>query len=453
MTFLRNRPILAIFLLALSFRIILFWFIFSNADHNLIEAIKGVDGYYRLSENLLAGNGFSFDAEPPYRPNPLRPHVYPFFVASLVYIFQSYWAVLIAQLLIGSLLAILSYLLAVRFVNQKTAQWVGVAMALEPVTAFLSTNIFTETVFTAFFLLSLLLFLRFIDKPSWRFLVWSAVSFSLALLVKPVLQFLVIPIPVIIFFAVRSKNLKVSQAIRFSLVFAAIILALAAPWLYRNYKEFGKVTLGAQAAYNLYVYLQPSVLSIVNGTTFEVELDKLKLEGLDLADITPATAARYSREALSVIVNHPKAIVKSGLITGVTFFTHDGLLTVMEYMGISPSSRLSGPAIVLLATDPAGFARETYAIATSPMAIILIARLFWILVTVLFFIGMFLYIKHNGWSLSLTVVMFLVLYLAATTAVNGFGVTGRFRVPINFALFTFAFYALTVILHRFKRNA
>src|SRR3989344_913914 len=115
MMFLRNRPIFAIFLLALFVRVVLFWFIFSNADYNLVESIKGVDGYYRLSENLLAGNGFSFDSETPYLPNPLRPHVYPIFIASLVYIFQSYWAVLIAQLLIGSFIAVVSYLLATRF--------------------------------------------------------------------------------------------------------------------------------------------------------------------------------------------------------------------------------------------------------------------------------------------------------------------------------------------------
>src|SRR3989344_2425017 len=448
MTFLRNRPILAIFLLALSFRIILFWFIFSNADYNLVEAIKGVDGYYRLSENLLAGNGFSFDSEPPYRPNPLRPHAYPIFIASLAYIFQSYWAVLIAQLLIGSFIAVVSYLLATRFVSNRTAQWVGVAMALEPVTAFLSTNIFTETVFTALFLASLLLFLRFIDNPTSRTLVWSSFLFSLALLVKPVLQFLVIPIPVIIFLVARKKNIKISQAIKFSAVFIAIVFLLVAPWLYRNYKEFGKVTLSAQAGYNLYVYLQPSVLALVNNTTFEIELDKLKVKGLNLGDITPATAGHYSREALEVIKDYPAAIVKSGLITGVTFFTHDGMLSVMEYVGIKPSSNLSKPAIVLLTTEPASFIREAYALSPSPIIIILIARVFWILVTVLFFIGVFLYIKHNGLLLPLTTVLFLVVYFALTTAVNGLGGTGRFRVPVNFALFTFAFYTLSVIFSR-----
>src|SRR5579884_3097276 len=46
------------------------------------------DGYWNIAMNVLSGNGFSLDREPPYRPDGLRTPLYPLLVV-FVHVFIS----------------------------------------------------------------------------------------------------------------------------------------------------------------------------------------------------------------------------------------------------------------------------------------------------------------------------------------------------------------------------
>ena len=85
-----------------------------------------------------------------------------------------------------------------------------------------------------------------------------------------------------------------------------------------------------QPVFNLYVYLVPTVLSIDNHTNFAIELNNfIDKRGVSVLDINLANADRYKKEAVPIILDHKIALIKSVFITIITFFTHDGMLTIL----------------------------------------------------------------------------------------------------------------------------
>ena len=98
MNFINKHKIeLIVFAIALILRVILFMINFHIQQGNLVNTIHGDDGYYEISQGLINGHGFTGSTIEPFTPNSLRPPVWPFIIALLVWVFGTYWAVLIFQ--------------------------------------------------------------------------------------------------------------------------------------------------------------------------------------------------------------------------------------------------------------------------------------------------------------------------------------------------------------------
>jgi 4-amino-4-deoxy-L-arabinose transferase-like glycosyltransferase len=435
---------IGIFAIALIARLIFFSFGFAHNDGDLIKTIKGDDGYYELSQNIIAGNGFSFDQVEPYRPNTLRPPVWPFMIAGIAGLFKTYWAVFIFEIILGSLIPVLGVYIA-RRLFEKRAIWLGtgILLALEPYAVFLSTVFYTETMFTFLFLIFFIFLIRYFETRSIRNLVWMSVFMGLATLVKPTIQYVPVVLPFIILWSYRgSINRKVFEHIG---ILIGVFMLIITPWLYRNYVEFGKVGMSAQPAFNLYVYLVPTVLSIDSGTNFRTEYESfVKKDGFDENEISLATADTYKDQALEVILEHKAALVKSVATTFVTFFTHDGMLTFLAYAGKTIENRLDKPALAILLENPLKLFSIISSYAQSGAITIILMRLFWIVVTLFSFVGVWMYLRREKITPAILSAIFLVAYFALTTSINGLGVNARFRVPVNLFIFAFALYGFLV---------
>ncbi len=432
---------IAIFLLAVFLRSLLF---FVNLDHNqgdLIATIHGDDGYYEISKSLVEGIGFGgLDASGLFVPNPLRPPIYPFFIAGILYFFKSYWVVLVIQILIGSMIPVLGMYIVRKFTQVKVLiNTTGVLLALEPYAILFSFIFYTETLFIFLFFIFLLFFFSYFKDNSWKNVIWSAVFLGLAVLVKPTIQYLPIVIPLFVLWHFRKNPLK--KIITQLVVFVSLFMLVISPWLYRNYKEFGVVGMSAQLAYNLNIYLVPSVLSIENKTSFAIELKNIeKKDNFDQNNITLATSDYYVQQAVDVLKEHPVALLKSIGITMVTFFTHDGMLTVLQYAGHTPKNYLPRPVLLMLFDDFYGVVMAIKGVISSPMVLVLLVRVFWIIMTLLFFVGVVRFLRDKNTDTIVIFAMFLVAYFAATTSINGLGVNARFRMPVNVFIFFFAAY-------------
>ncbi len=448
LNFCREHKIeIAIFLLAVFVRSLLFFINLNNNQGDLITTIRGDDGYYEISKSLVEGIGFgALDSSGSFIPHPLRTPLYPFFIAGILYFFKSYWVVLVVQIFIASMIPVLGMYIVRKFTQVKAlVNTTGVLLALEPYAILFSFIFYTETLFIFLFFIFLLFFFNYIRDNSWRNIIWSAVFLGLAVLVKPTVQYLPIVIPLFVLWHFRKSPLKktITQLVVFVSVFALVI----SPWLYRNYKEFGVAGMSAQPAFNLTVYLVPSVLSIENKTSFAIELGNIeKKNSFDPNNITLATSDYYVQQAALVLKEHPVALLKLIGISGVTFFTHDGMLTVLQYAGYTPKNYLPRPALLMLLDDFQGVVIVIKGVISSPMVLVLLVRVFWIIMTLLFFVGVIRFLKNKNTDTIVFFAIFLIVYFAATTAINGLGVNARFRMPINVFVFFFATYGFMYLI-------
>jgi len=431
-----------IFSLALVFRLILFFINYSVNEYNLISTIKADDGYYELSQNIINGHGFSFDNSEPYRPNSLRPPLWPYLIAFFAYL-GSYWLVFSVEIIMGSFIPVFGYKISKYLIGNKMAKILAFLMIFEPYSILLSFLLYSETPFTFFFLISIYFLVRYFEKNSLFYIVWSGVFLGLAVLIKPTVQYFPFIIPLYFALAYFGKDFK--RRILHSLVYSLVIIAIISPWLYRNYNYFGKIDMTVQPVFNLYVYLVPTVLSIDNGTSFAIEIDNFVYKrGVSVFDINLANADYYKKQALPVIMEHKLALIKSVFITVITFFTHDGILTVFQYSGIKIDNIVNTPFIQLL-LRPMELFKAILHYGVSPAIFIIFGRLTWYIISLLFVYGLYKLIVKNEKRIEIILFGLIVVYFAITTSINGFGVNARFRIPVTVIILSFAvngFYAI-----------
>jgi hypothetical protein len=70
--------------------------------------------------------------------------------------------------------------------------------------------------------------------------------------------------------------------------------------------------------------------------------------------------------------------------------------------------------------------------------LIFLARIVWIVITLLFFIGVWKCFWRGKMSTTMLMAIILVVYFALTTGINGLGVNARFKVPVEVFIFSFA---------------
>ncbi len=439
--FQKHRAGVVVFAFAVLVRLAIF-FVYLDAHHgDFIGTIRAADGYYEISRNLIDGNGYSDSSGPAYPPNALRPPAWIFIIAIIAGTFGSYAPVLIFELVLAGFIPVIGMYLADKIAGKRVGIFTGIFLTFEPNLVFNSIWLASETCFTFLFLIFSLFVFRYADKQTIRNAVWSGVFLALAMLVKPTVQFLPVLVPVLAAYIYRKQFRLVH--LKHILLFVIACVLVVAPWLYRNYREFGRPSLSSQAAFNLYTVLVPTVLALDNGTTFEAERAAPWFrDSVAGVNITPANAGYFTHQALLVVAQHKVALVKSAGISVFTFFTHDGMLTVLGYAGVTIPNFLDKPVITLLFTDPLKLFGYILRYAATPGLFIFLGRILWVLTTVLFFFGAWRYCKKERVSAYALYALFVVAYFALTTAANGFGMNARFRLPVQSFIVTFAFYGL-----------
>jgi hypothetical protein len=133
--------------------------------------------------------------------------------------------------------------------------------------------------------------------------------------------------------------------------------------------------------------------------------------------------------------------MQSALITLVTFFTHDGVLTILGNMDIRLENVVAKPVITLLA-HPSELFSAIFHYIYGPAFFIVLVRLFWYVCALFFCVGAWLLLRKEEVRPYVITALCMVLYFAVTTAINGFGVNARFRVPVEVFIGSFALYGL-----------
>ncbi|MDP3996364.1 MAG: glycosyltransferase family 39 protein [bacterium] len=438
--FRKHKIVVIIFALALIARAALFFINLDANGGNFEETVHGSDWYFEVAKNLEAGEGFAIFAG---EPSAIHVPLYPLFLFFSLFLFGNFAFAVVVQVIIGSIIPVLGKIVAFKIVpSEKISLLVGFFLALEPNFVLFSSIFFTETLFIFIFLLFFIAFLTYFKNTDARFLALSALLLGMATLIKTVTQFLPIILLPLLWWFVRKKLPIKTVFLHFGL-FAVVFVLVLSPWLYRNYKVFGAPGMTIMPTLNLYATLVPSVLSVENGTSFNEARDAfLKQTGVDLKTLTFANASDFNKEAFGELWQNKLSFIKVSAVNIFTFFTHDGMLTVLENAGITPERYLSRSALELFFFSPVQFAKTVYQYIFSPFVLVLVMRLFWLLVTALFLVGTILLLRRKMFTVSVALSLATVLYFAGTTPSNGLTVNARFRMPVYPIILTIALYSV-----------
>ena len=441
----RHRIEAGIFLLAFALRFALLGINMYFVPTDIEGVVYKHDGYYEIGRNLLEGHGFSRALRPPFTPDPLRTPLYPLFIAAILGLFPTFWAMALFQILVGSIIPVLGMSIARRILpSTRGTTLVGILLAVEPLSVLYSFVFYTETLFILLFFLFLLSFFDYLERGGhWR-IAGAALLLGLATLVKPTVQY--VPICAALLLAWRGWREHSQRVAVHVVVLLVVFVATISPWLYRNYRTFGVVGLTAQPAFNLYRYLVPTVLAIEHGTTFRREQEELaKRDATSENDIDLSSSPRFIARSVEILQGHPVGLAKAMGMSLLTFFTHDGLIAVLKDAGQGVTLRFAGGAVVSAFQSPGRIARVIPDILGTPAMLIVLGRVAWAVTTVAFFAGVFRFLRREGPNINGVWGLLLVAYFAITTIANGFGVYARFRMPVNVFIFMFAVYGITSI--------
>jgi len=369
---------------------------------SVLDVVRVDDGYFELTQNVLAGNGFSWSSEAPYAPNPMRTPGYVYVLAGLISIAGITGAALI-QLAVSSLIPVFGMHIAHGLTKSRKASILtGVILATGPAIAFLSFQFYADTLFLLLFLPWLLLTLYYAKKPNLQTLVVSAVILGLAILVRPVAQYVPLLIAPCIMW--QFGRIEWKRGVIHVSIYFIIIGAILTPWVIRNVTVFDSPVLSAQSSFVLYTNLAPAVLSVADGKSFsEVRDSFLTFEEFKGDAITPRNAQTYTEKAVTIIREHPTATAYVMSKSVFTFFTNDGFWTLLMRLGYDPDDFLM---------------------------FLIVMRLIWIGITLIALVGAFRYIFVQRTSWSILIVM-LVAYFALTSTIAAFGTNPRYRLPVE----------------------
>ena len=420
---------------------------------DVIDTIKGSDGYYVISQNILQGNGFSGDNAPPYTPNSFRPPLQPYFLAATAFLFGGYWAPLVLLLLIGSIVPLLAMrIVSYLFESRKIAIATGILLAIEPISIFFSTVFYSEMLFMPFFLLAVLYAYKYVQGEVWYHGLFSAAFLGIATLVKAVTTYLPIVFVALFLFHFRKELTK--KRIVAAVSYIAVFILVISPWLYRNYREFRTIGVTSEEGVTLYAVLIPSVLALENGTTYQQEYKKWIATGIKGPnEATVDLNAEYVRNAIPILLSHPVGLALLSGNTIISFFTNDGMRDFLDHAGVTLDKTLGRkPALFLLLSDPKSLFDTIGYYAMKPAILILVLRVFWFIMTILFLAGAVRLVRRQGLTLYSALAFGSIFYFALITLTVGLGVNARYRLPVELFIIPFALYELSALKSRFVQK-
>jgi 4-amino-4-deoxy-L-arabinose transferase-like glycosyltransferase len=244
--------------------------------------------YDRLGSTLATTGEYSDDG----RPTAYRPIGYPALIAGAYAVAgRCPWAVHVAQAALGSLSAILLWLLAG---GGRAGLWAAAIWALYPSSILYADLLLPETVFTALLLAGALLSARGTLGSRRLSLLLGATVGALAL-VKPMALLLLVGIPL----AARLERIRPTH---FGLLALGASLVIG-PWIARNWIVVGRPTLATSVGANLLIGNNPNA---TGGYTERVPPSMIPRESSegeqDAGEI--ASALRYiGREPLRFLRN------------------------------------------------------------------------------------------------------------------------------------------------------
>ena len=186
--------------------------------------------YVTIAYNLVASGVYSHERSENPQPNSFITPGYPLYLASLLYLTKdvdaTYKISLNIQAFLGALTVLLAYFLALRMLPLWASIVVGVLAAISPHLIVTTGYLLTETLFSFFLILSMLLLVIAIQNPNKKLFFTVGVLVCCAALIRPIAMLLPLVCIWIIIIS-KQRNIKRPHAV---MAVATGFILLWSPW-------------------------------------------------------------------------------------------------------------------------------------------------------------------------------------------------------------------------------
>ncbi len=442
-----NKIKIILFAVALIANLLMFFYLyFSRGQQFFNPLVQGTDQaeYGRIAINLAERHSFSLSQSAPYITDSARTPLFPFFLTVSYLLTGGFILATLLNILISALTAIIVFEIAMTITHRlNIAVFSGIIFACLPYKAYLSSMAMADILFTFFFSLFVLLFLKIISKEinfNFKNVVLVGAFLGLSVLTRPVTQFfIIIPIFVLLLFFKEEIKKRFMMSV---LMIAAFVFVLS-PWLIRNEIHFGELFLSSVGRYHMYVsYFGPWQAYKDGVSRDEKNSEILKYieekYGKDaMYNITAST--ELARLAKEKILAHPLSYAFFHISATPVYFLNNGmLLTLREAFDLKlPNINIAQKVFAL---DFNGLWESVLESG--------------ILFIIFFFVSYFLTALKSGlgilWALgylrrNFIVGIFAILTMAYFSLIVGFEGHARFRIPIEPLLIVFFTLAIAEI--------
>ncbi len=210
--------------------------------------------------------------------------LYYTFTSMTLDIFKSHIAIYFFQLAFGLAVIFLIYKIANIFFSKRISFWAAFLVSIEPLFAWHFFMLSSENLFIPLFLAGFYFFFQYIHNANRKKLIYSAIIFGIATLVRTTsmfLPFFLAILVLLIFFINKRKqyifsladynifNLKTSEILKQIAVFLTVFILVLAPWVARNKMIYGFYTVSNVIMTNPIIANIPLHVAYVNNISFK----------------------------------------------------------------------------------------------------------------------------------------------------------------------------------------
>ncbi|OHA00758.1 MAG: hypothetical protein A3H71_01805 [Candidatus Sungbacteria bacterium RIFCSPLOWO2_02_FULL_48_13b] len=304
----------------------------TSAKQLPFPSLTGDSNHYRiLAENLLQKK--AFDTFPNmYSPESFRTPGYPAFLAVLHLFFRKWVIVALFQALLMTLVPVLSYILATRLFGSTVGLITGLLVAFDPIRLFYSTITLSDTFFSLLFIWSLLLLVPRGEASTLKRLGFAGVLLGIAILVRPIGQFLPIIFLSYLFLAKVSWHQFAKEAV----VFLFGVLIIVTPWAMRNKVTFDSWQLSSVGSFNAAYFTMLYLKETTGANPDSLQHQIVQRVGSDDLGLLRSVAGGELSLAFarSVVVEHPLGYLWFHAVKTIPFFLSDGIRDSARLLGI-----------------------------------------------------------------------------------------------------------------------
>lgn len=259
---------------------------------------------HHLHASYLAGSGRWFDL------GLRRTPVYPLFLRGVFEVFGNhYTAVVAVQLVLSSATVLVTYWLAAMILPQRYALAAAAALAVDPASIIFANQMLTETLFALLLTAALALTVLARQRGRVAVAVLAGLLIGIAVLTRPVAEYLPLVLAVTIVAAPTSRRSALSVSVAILLGF---VLSVGG-WVARNERKTGVAIVSTIDGYNMLQYRAVGAL-VEDGEPRNLAQHDV------LVRLAPhvhpgENAARVSRAelgiGLAILAGHPVGALKS----------------------------------------------------------------------------------------------------------------------------------------------